>query len=120
MEVTGDTSQRCCRSELSPQGEQAWRKALPLLRVHHEVINSAEPPFQPTEPSAANPNGTRENPWHYDTGNMFAGSILNLEAGSEYECRLQLSDSDGVSGDKEKIITVRTRKEPLPEAGEHI
>lgn len=60
------------------KGEQAWRKALPLLRIHHEVINSAEPPFQPAEPSAANPNGSRENPWHYDTGNMFAGSVLNL------------------------------------------
>ena len=37
------------------KGEQAWRKALPLLRIHHEVINSAEPPFQPIEPTPANP-----------------------------------------------------------------
>jgi len=99
------------------KGEQAWRKALPLLRIHHEVINSAEPPFRPTEPSAAIPNGTRENPWHYDTGNMFAGSILNLEPDTEYECRYVLSDPDGVGGGKEQIITVRTRKEPVPAPG---
>src|SRR6185436_1173051 len=85
------------------KGEQAWRKALPLLRIHHEVINSAEPPFRPTEPSAAIPNGTRENPWHYDTGNMFAGSILNLEPDTEYECRYVLSDPDGVGGGKEQV-----------------
>ncbi len=102
------------------KGEQAWRKALPLLRIHHEVINSAEPPFQPAEPSAANPNGSRENPWHYDTGNMFAGSVLNLEPDTDYECRFQLADLDGVSGDKEKIITVRTRKEPRAAAGGHV
>jgi hypothetical protein len=102
------------------RGEQAWRKALSLLRIHHEVINSAEPPFQPTEPSATNPNGTRENPWHYDTGNKFAGSILNLDSGTEYECRFLLSDPDGVSGDREKIITVRTRKEPMPASGGRI
>jgi len=99
------------------KGEQAWRKALPLLRIHHEVINGAEPPFRPTEPSPAIPNGVRENPWHYDTGNMFAGSILNLEPGMEYECRFLLSDADGVGGDKEKLITARTRKEPMPAAG---
>jgi len=100
------------------KGEQAWRKALPLLRIHHEVINSAEPPFRPTEPSAAIPNGTRENPWHYDTGNMFAGSILNLEPDTEYECRYVLSDPDG--GGKEQVITVRTRKEPQAAPGGRI
>jgi hypothetical protein len=99
------------------KGEMAWRKALPLLRIHHEVINSAEPPFRPIEPSAANPSGMRENPWHYDTGNMFAGSVLSLEPGTDYECRFVLSDPDGVTGEKEKIITVRTRSEPVPAAG---
>src|SRR5712671_4278564 len=98
------------------KGEQAWRKALPLLRIHHEVINSAQPPFRPVDPTPANPNGERENPWHYDTGNMFAGSILNLSADADYECRFVMSDPDGIGGDKEKIITVRTRKEPQPAA----
>src|ERR1051325_4937689 len=78
--ITGDDNRNASvQVSYRRKGEQNWRNALPLLRIHHEVINSAEPPFRPTEPSAANPNGTRENPWHYDTGNMFAGSILNLE-----------------------------------------
>jgi hypothetical protein len=99
------------------KGEASWHKALPLLRIHHEVINSAEPPFQPVEPTAANPSGMRENPWHYDTGNMFAGSVLSLQPDTEYECRFVLSDPDGVTGEKEKTITLRTRAEPVPAAG---
>ena len=87
-----------CRrgGQLPPQGRKAWRKALPLLRIHHEVINSAEPPFRPAEPTPPIPTATRENPWHYDTGNMFAGSILNLQPDTDYECRYQLTDPDGV------------------------
>jgi hypothetical protein len=81
------------------------------------VINSAEVPFRSSDPTPANPNGSRENPWHYDTGNMFAGSVLNLQPDTEYECRFLLSDADGVGGEKEKTITVRTRKEPLPASG---
>lgn len=96
------------------KGETALRKALPLLRIHHEIINGAEGPFRSTDPSPALPNGTRENPWHYDTGNMFAGSVLNLEPDTDYECRYVLSDADGVSGEKERVITVHTRKEPQP------
>jgi hypothetical protein len=99
------------------RGETAWRQALPLLRIHHEIINSAEVPFRSTDPTPALPNGARENPWHYDTGNMFAGSVLNLQPDTDYECRLVLSDADGVSGEKEKIITVHTRKEPQPASG---
>src|SRR5690348_16166728 len=116
--ITGDDN-RNAAVEVSyrRRGEAAGRKALPLSRVHHEVINSAEPPFRPVDPSPANPNGERENPWHYDTGNMFAGSVLNLEPDSDYECRFLLCDPEGVSGEKEKIITVHTRKEPQPAAG---
>ena len=31
------------------KGEQDWRKALPLMRIHHEVINSGEPAFIATD-----------------------------------------------------------------------
>jgi hypothetical protein len=119
--ITGDDN-RNAAVEVSyrAKGEQDWHKALPLLRIHHEVVNSHEPPFRPVDPTPANPNGERENPWHYDVGNMFAGSILNLAPDTDYECRFQLSDPDGVSGDKEKIITVHTRKEPQPAAGGHV
>jgi len=57
--------------------------------------------------------------WYYtyEAPNMFAGSILNLEAGAEYECHFVLSDSDGVQGEKEKTVTMSTRAEPQPAAG---
>jgi hypothetical protein len=102
------------------KGEQTWHQALPLMRIHHEVINNAQIAFQIKEGTPQNPAGERENPWHYDTGNMFAGSVLNLEPDTEYECRFALSDPDGVTGEKEKIISVRTRKIPEPAPGGHI
>jgi len=48
---------------------------------------------------------------------MFAGSIFDLEPATEYECRLVLSDPDGVEGKAENLVTVRTRFEPKPAAG---
>lgn len=99
------------------KGEQAWHPALPLMRIHHEIINGGSPPFEITGVSADNAAGNRENPWHYDTGNMFSGSILGLSPDTDYECRFRLTDSDGVLGAAEKIIQVHTRKEPEPAAG---
>jgi hypothetical protein len=99
------------------KGETAWHAALPLLRLHHEIVNDLSPAFESQESSAANPRGARENPWHYDVGNLFAGSVLGLLSGTEYECRFMLSDPDGVKGGSEKIITVATRKEPVPATG---
>jgi hypothetical protein len=119
--ITGDDNTNAAvEVRYRRRGEQIWLKALPLLRIHHEVINSAEPAFRPIEPTASNPSGMRENPWHYDTGNMFAGSVLNLLPDTDYECRFTLSDPDGVKGEQEKTITVRTRKEPQPAVGGHI
>jgi hypothetical protein len=99
------------------KGEQAWQTALPLLRIQHEIINGGSPPFEITSVSADNAAGNRENPWHYDTGNMFAGSVLGLAPDTDYECRLLLSDPDGVDGGHEKVVTVHTRKVPQPAAG---
>jgi hypothetical protein len=99
------------------KGDKAWRKALPLLRLHHELINALAPPFEASEPSGDNARGTRENPWHYDVGNMFAGSVLSLQPGTDYECHFVLRDPDGVKGENEKTITVTTRKVPTAAAG---
>ena len=99
------------------KGDAAWRKALPLMRIHHEIINGGSPPFEVTGVSAENTAGNRENAWHYDTGNMFAGSVLGLAPDTDYECRLVLADPDGVTGEREKTISVHTRKEPQPAAG---
>ena len=60
------------------KGEQAWREGLPLLRLQREQTYSGA--------------------FHYTAPNMYAGSIFDLEAGAEYECRLVLADPDGIEG----------------------
>src|SRR5690606_38225252 len=45
-----------------------------------------------------------------------AGSVLDLEPDTEYECRFTMSDPDGVRGGSVKTVTVRTRA--VPEAAE--
>ena len=61
--------------------ETAWRQALPLLRIGGEQIGR-----------------DREN-LKYIVPDGFAGSILNLTPGTEYDIRLTLSDPDGASGE---------------------
>ena len=80
-------------------GEKTWREALPLLRLGGERIWSPEVYLD------------------YTVENMFAGSILDLEPGTEYECRLVMRDPDGVAGDSVKLVRVRTRSEPKAAEG---
>ncbi len=94
-------------------GETNWRPALPLMRVQREQIGVAP------GPNAANDPG-RYPLFRYTAANMFSGSILNLDPDTEYECRFVLSDPDGVSGAREKTVTIRTRKEPEPAPGGHV
>ncbi len=76
------------------RGESRWRDTLPLLRLHGERIYS-------------------ESRVDVVAPNMFAGSILDLEPDTEYEARLVLADPDGVRGEAERLLTVRTRAEPM-------
>src|SRR5471032_575309 len=55
------------------KGQQEWQKALPLVRSQHEQVGATSPP---------NPN-MHPDPFDYAVPNMFAGSILNLEPGTE-------------------------------------
>ena len=83
------------------QGETAWRKALPLARLHGEQVY-------------------QRNVFNLVTPNMFAGSILDLEPGASYEARFVMTDPDGVNGaeaNATKVVTVRTRPEPVPATG---
>lgn len=80
-------------------GENDWREALPLVRVGGENVYRR-----------------REN-LDYTVPDGFAGSILNLRPGTEYECRFQLADPDGVSGEATQTARVRTRVEPQPFKG---
>src|SRR5215469_4987884 len=94
------------------KGESSWRPALPLMRLQREEIGTAPGP-------GAASSTARYPLFRYTAGNIFAGSILNLEPNTEYECRFALSDPDGVSGIAEKIVTLRTRREPQPGLGGH-
>jgi hypothetical protein len=90
------------------QGEQAWRKALPLLRLQREQVLGGIP------------RDGGAHYFNYITPDTFAGSILDLDPGAEYECRFVLSDPDGVKGKSERTVTLRTRKEPEPATGGHV
>jgi hypothetical protein len=81
-----------------PAGEREWRESLPLLRVQNERTYYVETLY-------------------YTAPNMFAGSVFELAEGTEYEVRLTLTDPDGVTGDTQRVVRVRTRDEPLPHAG---
>ncbi|MFN7650888.1 MAG: hypothetical protein ACK5UT_25640 [Acidobacteriota bacterium] len=80
-------------------GTTAWRPALPLLRLGGE-----------------RPHRDRES-MTYTVPHGFAGSILNLEPATRYECELTLRDPDGVTGQAVQKVTVTTRTEPQPYAG---
>ncbi len=75
-------------------GDADWRPALPLLRMGGERVYRVQYQMSYTVPDG------------------FAGSILNLEPGTEYECEFTLSDPDGVSGEAQQRVTVSTRSEP--------
>lgn len=80
-------------------GTSAWRPALPLLRIGGERVYRDREKMTYTVPHG------------------FAGSILNLEPGTSYECEFTMSDPDGVDGQATQRVTVATRTEPKPYAG---
>ncbi len=77
------------------KGDTAWKKALPLLHIGGERIVHKVVAMDYTAP------------------NMFAGSIFDLEPGTEYECRFVMSDPDGVKGKAIHQVTVKTRRVPV-------
>lgn len=80
-------------------GDSQWREALPLLRIGGENIYR------------------RREHLDYTVPDGFAGSILNLEPGTEYECRFVLTDPDGITGETVRTVMAKTRSEPQPFAG---
>ncbi len=96
-EISGDANRNATVAvQYRPVGESAWRQAMPLVRIGGENVYRR-----------------REN-LDYTVPDGFAGSILNLESGTEYECLFQLTDPDGTSGDVTHIVKVKTRSEPQP------
>lgn len=87
-------------------GQTAWRAALPLVRLGGEITYRRRENFEYTVPPA------------------FAGSILNLQPGTEYECEFTLTDPDGVSSAKgagggplRETVKVKTRTQAQTYAG---
>jgi hypothetical protein len=81
-----------------------WKMALPLLRLQNEQTIFA----------------FAANSVNYVAPNMFAGSIFDLEPDTEYECVFEMSDPDGVIGDRHHTVHVRTRAEPQPYANGNV
>jgi hypothetical protein len=80
-------------------GDAAWRPALPLVRIGGENIYR------------------RKEHLDYTVPDGFAGSILNLQPGTEYECQFRMADPDGVTGTATQTVKVKTRTEPQPYKG---
>ncbi|HUG81692.1 MAG TPA: hypothetical protein VML01_08510 [Bryobacterales bacterium] len=98
--IIGDANRNASVTvEFRRAGEGQWRPALPLVRVGGERV------FR-----------TREH-LEYTVPDGFAGSILNVEPGTEYECRFVLSDPDGATGETTQTVRVTTRTEPQPYKG---
>src|SRR6478736_946231 len=80
-------------------GATDWREALPLVRIGGENVYR------------------RREHLDYTVPDGFAGSILNLQPGTEYECRFKLTDPDGTTGQTDQTVRVKTRTEPQPFVG---
>ena len=98
--ISGDDNRNASVAvEFRRADESAWRPALPMARIGGERV------FR------------RREHLDYTVPDGFAGSILNLEPGVEYECRFTLSDPDGVTGRATESVRVKTRTEPQPYEG---
>src|SRR3546814_257153 len=101
--ITGDENRNASVSvEYRAVGTQQWKEALPLLRMGDErVILETEY-------------------LDYTVPNMFAGSILDVDIDTEYECRFTMKDPDKAEGDIVKNVKVGTHSEPKDEAGRRV
>jgi hypothetical protein len=94
-EISGDDNRNAAVEVVYREsGQRGWKEALPLLRIGGERV------FRDREHL------------DYTVPHRFAGSILDLEPGTEYECRLTMKDPDGVRGEAVQTVKVRTRSEP--------
>lgn len=97
--ISGDENRNAeVKVQYRVKGAEVWLSALPLLRIGGEKIYG------------------HEQRWVYTTKNMFAGSIFNLMPETIYECKFQLSDPDGIEGESEQMVMVKTKAEPKPYA----
>lgn len=95
--IQGDANRNATVAvQFRSMGEPGWREALPLVRIGGENVYR------------------RMENLDYTVPDGFAGSILNLQPGTEYECRFQMTDPDGVTGEAAYTVRVKARSEPQP------
>jgi hypothetical protein len=82
-------------------GTNAWREALPLMRVRPETVFRGDDANKNTDPLVAVPE-------------QFAGSIVDLEPATSYEVKLTIQDPDGVNT-SQILTTLDTRAMPPAE-----
>jgi hypothetical protein len=91
-DIVGDANHNAtCQVHYRRKGTAQWKDALPLFRVDY-------------------------NGWYFEKKadrayNMFAGSLMFLEPGTDYEVRLDMVDPDGKGGESRQT-TVTTRRVP--------
>ncbi len=94
--IEGDANRNCTvKVAYRKAGAGEWKEGFPFLRCRS--WDSA---------------GTK---YTFNVGNLLAGSIFDLEPGTEYEVKLTLADPDG--GAAQKTVKVTTRTEPPAHAG---
>ncbi len=111
--IEGDDN-RTARVDVSyrVKAQGAWQPALPLLRLHHEIVGEGAGAWDADYGNPQPFDGLK-----YQTANMFSGSILNLEPETEYDVRLAMVDADGVKGQATRTMTLKTRGVPREAAG---
>jgi hypothetical protein len=92
--ISGDDNRNATVSvEYRKTGTKEWKESLPLLRIGDEHV------------------GREAEHLDYVTPRMFAGSILDVLPGTEYECRFTMQDPDNNLREA-RIVKVTTRSEP--------
>lgn len=100
--ITGDDNHNATVSvDYRQSGSKEWKESLPLLRIGDEKV------------------GRESEHLDYTTPRMFAGSILDVMPGTEYECRFTMKDSDNDLKET-KVVIVTTRSEPKAASGGRI
>lgn len=94
-EIAGDDNRNArVDVQFRRKGDETWQAGPPLFRMNGEIAD------QDREP--------------YTAPNLFAGSLFDLQPGTEYEVRLSLSDPDSAS--EQKTVVASTR--PIPQASD--
>ena len=103
--ITGDDNRNATVDvSFRKKGTTEWHKGMPLMRLQGEHVYQGRAAMG-------------EYIFNVVMPNMFAGSILDLEPGTEYEARFVLADPDGVIGNATRLVTVKTRPDPKPAVG---